>query len=83
MLLICVFVFAVHIKVIPSFHWKQVTDREGIIGLLGKVVEPLTPTGVTIVKGERWKAKSIGSVGIGENVEVVEVEGLTLMVIQL
>ncbi|MFC2025504.1 NfeD family protein [Chloroflexota bacterium] len=82
-LLISVFIFVVHIKVIPSFHWKQVTGQEGMIGLQGKVVEPLTPTGTIIVKGERWKAKSVDNVEIGENVEVVEVEGLTLMVIQL
>jgi len=80
-LLIGVFVFIIHVKVIPSFHWKQVTGREGMIGLEGTVVEPLTPTGTIIVKGERWKAKSVDNVEIGENVEVVGIEGLTLMVV--
>ncbi len=82
-LLIGVFVFIIHIKVIPSFHWKQVTGREGMIGLQGEVVEPLTPTGTIIVKGERWKAKSVDNVEIGENVEVVGIEGLTLRVVRL
>ena len=81
-LLIGVFVFIIHIKVIASFHWKQVTGREGMIGLQGEVVEPLTPTGTIIVKGERWKAKSVDNVEIGENVEVVGIEGLTLRVVQ-
>ena len=81
-LLIGVFVFLIHIKVIPSFHWKQVTGREGMIGLQGEVVESLTPTGTVIVKGERWKAKSVDNVEIGENVEVVGIEGLTLRVVQ-
>ncbi len=81
-LAIGVFVFVIHIKVIPSFHWKQVTGREGMIGLQGEVVEPLTPTGTIIVKGERWKAKSVDNVEIGENVEVVGIEGLTLRVVQ-
>jgi len=81
-LAIGVFVFIIHIKVIPSFHWKQVTGREGMIGLQGEVVEPLTPTGTIIVKGERWKAKSVDNVEIGENVEVVGIEGLTLRVVQ-
>ena len=76
-------VFIIHIKVIPSFHWKKVTGREGMIGLQGKVVEPLTPTGTIIVKGERWKAKSVDNVEIGENVELVGIEGLTLMVVRL
>ena len=82
-LLIGVFVFIIHIKVIPSFHWKQVTGREGMIGLQGEVVESLTPTGTVIVKGENWKAKSVDNVEIGENVEVVGIEGLTLMVVHL
>jgi len=81
-LAIGVFVFIIHIKVISSFHWKQVTGREGMIGLQGEVVEPLTPTGTIIVKGERWKAKSVDNVEIGENVEVVGIEGLTLRVVQ-
>jgi membrane-bound ClpP family serine protease len=81
-LVIGVFVFIIHIKVIPSFHWKQVTGREGMIGLQGEVVEPLIPTGTIIVKGERWKAKSVDNVEIGENVEVVGIEGLTLRVVQ-
>jgi len=81
-LAIGVFVFIIHIKVISSFHGKQVTGREGMIGLQGEVVEPLTPTGTIIVKGERWKAKSVDNVEIGENVEVVGIEGLTLRVVQ-
>ena len=81
-LVIGVFVFIIHVKVIPSFHWKQVTSREGMIGLKGEVVEPLTPTGTIIVKGERWNAKSVDNVEIGENVEVVGIEGLTLRVVQ-
>jgi len=82
-LLIGVFVFIIHIKVISSFRWKQVTGREGMIGLQGEVVEPLTPTGTIIVKGENWKAKSGDNVEIGENVEVVGIEGLTLRVVRL
>ena len=82
-LLIAVLIVMIHIKVIPSFHWKQVTGREGMIGLQGEVVESLTPTGTVIIKGERWKAKSVDNVEIGENVEVVGIEGLTLRVIQL
>ena len=76
-----VFVLVVHIAVIPSFHRKKVTGREGMIGLLGRVVEPLTPSGTVFVKGEHWKAKSLcGDMQVDEDVEIVGIDGLTLTV---
>ena len=76
-----IFVFIRHVAVIPSFHRKQITGREGMIGLQGKVVEPLNPVGTIIVKGEHWKAKSIyENIDINEKVEVMGVNGLMLMV---
>jgi membrane-bound ClpP family serine protease len=82
-LVIAVLVLIVHVKVIPSFRWKKVTGRGGMVGLHGEVLQPLTPTGTVIVKGERWKAKSVDDVGVGEDVEVVGMEGLTLKVVRL
>ncbi len=74
-------VFMVHIAVIPSFHQKQVTGREGMIGAQGRVVEPLSPVGAVTVNGECWRAKSVdGNIGVDENVEIVALEGLTLKV---
>ena len=82
-LVIGVFVFIIHVKVIPSFHWKRVTGREGMIGLQGEVVQPLTPLGTIHVKGENWKAKSVGDyIEVGKNVEVVGIEGLKLRVVR-
>ena len=76
-----IFVFVRHVAVIPSFHRKQVTGREGMIGEQGKVVEPLTPVGVITIKGEYWSAKSVDeSIEADENVEIVGLEGLTLMI---
>jgi len=76
-----VFVFMIHIAVIPSFHRKQVTGQEGMIGVQGRVAEPLTPIGLILVKGEYWNAKSVDDdIGVDENVEIVGVEGLTLKV---
>ncbi len=84
MLLIAVLVFIIHIKVIPSFRWKQTTGREGMIGLEGRVVRSLTPVGVIYVKGENWKAESIGDyIEVDEDVEVVGIEGLILRVVHL
>ena len=74
-------VFIIHIAVIPSFHRKQVTGREGMIGAQGRVVEPLTPVGAIKFKGEYWRAESIDdNIGVDENVEVVRLDGLTLKV---
>ncbi len=83
---IAVCVLIIHIKVIPSFHWKQATGREGMIGLQGRVVQPLSPVGTIYVKGENWKAESIGDyieVDEDENVEVVGIEGLILRVVRM
>ena len=75
------FVFIIHIAVIPSFRRKQVAGREGMIGEQGRVVEPLTPFGTIIVKGEYWKAKSLDdTIEFDENVEIVGSERLTLKV---
>ena len=75
------FVFIRHVAVIPSFHKKVVTGREGMVGEQGKVVKPLTPVGVITIKGEYWSAKSVDdSIEADENVEIVGLEGLTLRV---
>lgn len=76
-----IFVFVRHVAVIPSFHRKQVTGREGMIGQQGKVVKPLTPAGIVTLKGEYWKAKSVnGNIEIDEDVEIVGIDGLILRV---
>ena len=82
-LLIAVLIVMIHIKVIPSFRWKQITGREGMIGLQGEVVQPLTPVGTIRVKGENWKAESVSDyIEAGKNVEVVGIEGLKLRVVR-
>ena len=76
-----IFIFIIHKAIIPSFHWRPVSGQEGMIGTLGTVIEPLTPKGSVTVRGERWSAKSIGdNVDVGENVEIVGLDGLTLRV---
>jgi len=83
-LLIAVFVLIIHIKVIPSFHWKKATGREGMIGLQGRVVQPLTPVGTIYLKGENWKAEADSDyIEVDENVEIVGIEGLLLRVTRL
>jgi len=80
-LLLGTFVFIIHKAIIPSLHKKKVTGAEGMIGLVGEVVEPLQPVGVVMVNGEYWKAKSDSEdIAIGEDVEILGQNGLTLKV---
>ncbi|MFC2013295.1 NfeD family protein [Chloroflexota bacterium] len=80
-LLIGALAFVMHKAVIPTFHKKQVTGAEGLVGLEAEVTEPLTPRGVVQLKGEYWKAKSVSEdIEAGEEVEVLGMEGLTLKV---
>ena len=80
-ILFFVFVFVRHVAVIPSFHRKQVTGREGMIGQHGRVVKPLTPAGVIKIKGEYWNARSVnGNIETDESVEIVGIDGLVLKV---
>jgi len=73
--------FAVHKVIIPSFHKKRVTGSEGMIGLEGTVIEPLTPFGVIRIEGEYWKAKSVDeNIAVGEEVEILRLNKLTLEV---
>ena len=76
-----IFVLIIHIAVIPSFHRKQVTGREGMVGERGRVVDQLNPFGTIIVKGEYWKAKSLDdNIELDEKVEILGNAGLTLIV---
>ncbi|MFC2060403.1 NfeD family protein [Chloroflexota bacterium] len=74
-------VFIMHKAVIPSFHKKEVTGSEGMIGCDGEVIERLNPVGVIRVGSEYWQAKSVNeNIAIGEEVEIIELKGLRLMV---
>jgi membrane protein implicated in regulation of membrane protease activity len=80
-LLMVAFVFIVHKAIIPSLLRRKLTGREGMIGLSGRVTEPLSPGGTVTIKGEYWKARCNGDcIAVGEDVEVVGIDGLTLEV---
>ncbi len=75
------FAFVVHKVIIPSFHKKRVTGSEGMIGLEGTVIKPLTPFGVIRIEGEYWKAKSVDeNIAVGGEVEILRLNKLTLEV---
>lgn len=80
-LLLGALVFFTHKKIIPTFHKKKITGAEGLIGLEGEVIEPLTPVGLVKVGSECWKARAVGeNIEAGEEVEILEVNGLKLTV---
>ena len=80
-LLLGVIVFVIHKAIISTFHKKQVTGAEAMTGMEGEVIQPLTPVGVIRTRGEYWKAKSVDeNIAVGEEVEILRVEGLKLMV---
>jgi len=80
-LLLGAFIFIIHKVVVPSFHKKQVTGAEGMVGLEGEVIKPLSPLGVVRVSGEYWKAISIeGHVAAGESIEILRLNRLRLEV---
>ncbi len=59
-----------------------ISGKEGMIGEVGVVKKPLAPKGVIKIRGELWNAVSIDGKKIEpeREVEVVEIDGLTLKV---
>jgi len=73
--------FIIQRAVIPALHKKRITGSEGMIGLTGEVIKPLTPVGMVRVGDEYWKARSDGEkIEAGEEVEILALKGLTLTV---
>jgi membrane-bound serine protease (ClpP class) len=56
--------------------------REGLIGEMGEAAVDVSPEGVVIVRGARWRARTNRATPIraGQPIRVVEVEGLVLEV---
>ncbi|MFC1998362.1 NfeD family protein [Chloroflexota bacterium] len=80
-IVLVIVVFLLHLAIMPMFHKKPVTGIESMIGMKCKVVEPLAPSGMVSLKGEYWRADSVkDEVAVGEQVEIVDSDGLTLKV---
>ena len=80
-LLLGALIFVIHKAIIPTFHKKKITGSDGMIGLKGTVVEQLKPVGVIRVGDEYWKARTVSeNVAVGEEVEILGLDGLTLRV---
>jgi membrane-bound ClpP family serine protease len=74
-------ILIIHKLIIPVLHRRKVNGVEGMMGLEGKVVEPLNPTGLIKSGGEYWKARTADDyVAAGKKVDVIGFKGLTLIV---
>ncbi len=74
-------IFFVHRAVVPSLRRSKLHGAEGMIGMTGKVTEPLKPAGTVKIRGEYWHAMSVqGDCKMGDDVEVIEIKGLNLTV---
>jgi membrane-bound serine protease (ClpP class) len=59
---------------------KVTTGMEGLIGEIGAVVSPLSPTGTVLLHGELWKAVATSPIEKDREVRVIAVEHLKLTV---
>ena len=81
MVAIVAFILVMHKAVVPAIRRCKISGAEGMIGEVGEVTQALKTKGVVKIKGEYWKAKAVeGEVEIGEDVEVVGINGLDLEV---
>jgi membrane-bound serine protease (ClpP class) len=77
------FVLAISYLVVRSQKSKPTLGIEGLVGEIGEVRGKLSPTGKVFVHGEYWNAQADGEIDVGEKVQVVGYEGMSLKVKQL
>jgi membrane-bound serine protease (ClpP class) len=63
-----------------SARGKVTTGKEGLIGLSGRTITELSPTGMVFVHGEYWEAWSDETIPAGEQVVVDAIQDLRLKV---
>jgi membrane-bound serine protease (ClpP class) len=79
-LLAAFFLFALG-AYLHSKRRQVITGKEGLIGSVGRATSSLSPGGQVFVAGEIWRARAEGdSIPEGEEVEVVRLEGFTVVV---
>ena len=63
-----------------SRRGKVKVGPEALIGSLAQVIEDCMPDGQVLIRGETWRAQCDEGAAVGEQVEIVERRGLTLIV---
>ena len=80
-LVVIVYFFIIHKAVVPAIRRRNAAGADGMIGLVGEVTQALNSQGVIKINGEYWHALSLdGDIGVGEEVDVVGINGLVLEV---
>lgn len=80
-LLMLAFVVYLSVFVVRAKRGRVTTGAEGLVGAKGEVLEKVGPDGGQVfVDGEYWRARATETIAIGDPVEVVKVDGLTLEV---
>ncbi len=76
------FIFVAIAAIIATYKRKISTGREAMMGLSGKVIKSIAPTGKILVRGEIWNAVSESGEEIVEGADVIvaEMEGMLLKV---
>ena len=64
-----------------ALNQAPLVASETIIGCAGIVTMPLDTKGYVKVKGELWKASSQDKLEIGDDIEVIGMEGMRLIVV--
>jgi membrane-bound serine protease (ClpP class) len=77
------FVLAISYLVYRSQRSKATLGYEGLVGEIGDVKARLNPAGKVFVHGEYWNAEADGEVDVGEKVEVIGYQGMSLKVRRL
>jgi membrane-bound serine protease (ClpP class) len=61
-------------------RYRVQTGAEGLVGVVGEVVEACDPDGRVRLRGEIWRARCSYPAAVGERVRITGVDGLTLEV---
>jgi membrane-bound serine protease (ClpP class) len=77
------FALAISYLVYRSQRSKPTLGFEGLVGQIGDVKARLNPTGKVFVHGEYWNAEADGEIDVGEKVEIVGYQGMSLKVRRL
>jgi membrane-bound serine protease (ClpP class) len=63
-----------------SFLREQTAGVDELVGLVGKAIDDLTPSGTIFVRGEHWNATADETIESGQPVQITAVEGLRVRV---
>ena len=77
------FVLAISYLVYRSQKAKPTLGLDGMLGEIADVRAKLNPAGKVFVRGELWNAEADGEIDMGEKVEIVGYQGLSLKVRRL